>query len=166
MKLGALCVSAVVAGLLSGSALGRHAAPPGNRVVSCPGGAFSFTFDPKRGVRVTSGGRVLAAVSLGRGVVSKACAGVVRPHWGSGMAEPRNNVYRRATVRCRAAGPISIYLAPARGGRVTKRNVLVMAGDPPLNVVGAELVRARSPTATNIQRRRVPFLYRVPGNCR
>jgi hypothetical protein len=82
------------------------------------------------------------------------------------MAEPRDNVYRRATIRCRAGGRIDIYFAPARTGRATTRNILIMADDPPRNIVGAQLMRPLRPTAVNIHRRRVPFLYRIPRNCR
>lgn len=153
-------------GLVAGAAFGSRNARPNSKFVTCPGHNVSFAFDPKRGVVVKSGTRVLATASLRGSTVSGACKGVADPHAVVGMAEPNENLYRTASITCRVAVPLRIYLAPGHNGRASVRNILVIAGDPPRTVVGAVLTGALPATPLNIHRRRVPFLYRKPGNCR
>lgn len=158
----------LAAGLVAGVASGNRDARPESRVVTCDGHSFSFSFafDPKRGVVVRSGTRVLVRASLRGSIVSSVCKAAADPHaFVFEMVEPSNNLYRRTTITCRVAGPLGIYLAPAYNGRSSTRNILVMAGDPPTTVVGAALTQTHPPTPLNIRRRRVPVLYRIPENC-
>lgn len=141
-------------------------APAGQRrsaesiVVSCPGNSFSFAFRPRQGVVLTSGGRVLARVSIEGWSLSRACKAVADPRWSGQMAEPQSNIYRRATIRCRIARPLRIYLSPLTRAAAPRRNILVTAGNPMSPVVGA-MLRSRPARSSP----RGTFLYRNPAAC-
>ena len=155
----ALVAIAVALAAAAGIAQAKKGGSPESIVVSCPGKSFGFAFDPRGGVRVTSGSRRLAVASLRGASLSGSCRPVTTPRWSGRMADPDSNIYRRAIIRCHIEGPLRIYLSPVSRGPTSRRNILVTAGNPMTPVVGAMFRRgaAAGPRGT--------FLYRNPAVC-
>jgi hypothetical protein len=157
-----VAIAVVVLGLLlvvAGIARAGQRRSSANIVVSCPGNSFSFAFRPRHGAVVTSGGRMLAKVSIEGWSLSRACTAVADPQWSGKMAEPQNNIYRQATIHCRIGRPLRIYLSPLTRAAAPRRNILVTAGNPMSPVVGA-MLRSRPRSGP-----RGTFLYRNPAAC-
>jgi hypothetical protein len=149
-----LAVSAVVAaaGLAAGATRVRAV------TAACPVRSFEVSFDPRRRVVVTSGGRVLASATFRTRSLGGSCRRVREPK--GFLQRGLGHVIRgRLGFRCAANRPIRVHVGPILDrGKIVGSDLSVGIGDPLRVIVSAVLKDKGDPHASR--------LYRASAYCK
>jgi hypothetical protein len=140
-------LSAVVAA----AGLAAGATRVGTATAACPVRSFDVSFDPKRRVVVTSGGRVLASATFRTQSVGGSCRRVREP---KGFLERGIGRAIRSPLgfHCAANKPIRVHVNPILDrGKIVGSDLSVGIGNP-LRVIVSAVLKKGDPRASRVYR--------------